>query len=131
MRDGEFLGPVERFATIRRRRKALASWGEGASGVASICGCIYAIVCTVRSNGDEAKNRQNRRKHGVDFEVAALVFEDTNHRSEQDRVVNGEERWQTIGWVKELLLVCHTWTQEDVVRIVSARKASRKERNRY
>jgi uncharacterized protein len=80
---------------------------------------------------DEAKNRQNRRKHGVDFEVAALVFDDGNHRSEQDRVVNGEERWQAIVLVKELLLVCHTWTEEDVVRIISARKASRTERNRY
>ncbi len=50
---------------------------------------------------------------------------------EQDRIVNGEARWQTIGLVNELLLVCHTWTEEDVVRIVSARKANRTERNRY
>jgi uncharacterized DUF497 family protein len=85
----------------------------------------------VRFEWDETKNRQNRRKHGVDFAAAALVFDDPNHRSEQDRFVNGEERWQTIGWVNELLLVCHTWAQEDAVRIVSARKASRKERNRY
>ena len=85
----------------------------------------------MRFEWDEAKNRQNRRKHGVAFEVAALVFDDPNHRSEQDRFVNGEERWQTIGWVNELLLVCHTWTQEDVVRIVSARRASRKEGSRY
>jgi uncharacterized protein (DUF4415 family)/uncharacterized DUF497 family protein len=55
----------------------------------------------VRFEWDEAKNRQNRRKHAVDFEVAALVFDDPNQRSEQDRFVNGEERWQTIGWVSE------------------------------
>ena len=60
-----------------------------------------------------------------------LVFDDPNHRREQDRIVNGEARWQTIGLVNELLLVCHTWTEEDVVRIVSARKANRTERNRY
>jgi uncharacterized DUF497 family protein len=53
----------------------------------------------VRFEWDEAKNRQNRRKHGVGLEVAALVFDDPNHRSEQDRLVNGEERCQTIGWV--------------------------------
>ena len=41
--------------------------------------------------------------------------------------MDGAERWQSIGWVNELLLVCYTWTHEDVVRIVSARKASRKE----
>jgi uncharacterized DUF497 family protein len=56
--------------------------------------------------------------------VAALVFNDPNQRSEQYRLVNGEERWQTIGWVNEFLLVCRTWTQEDAVQIVSARKAS-------
>jgi uncharacterized DUF497 family protein len=54
-----------------------------------------------------------------------------NHRSEQDRIVNGEERWQTIGLVNELLLVCHTWADEDAVRMISARKANRTERNRY
>jgi uncharacterized DUF497 family protein len=89
------------------------------------------LYVQVRFEWDEAKNRQNRGKHGVDFEVAALVFDDPNHRSEQDRFGNGEERWQTIGLVNEVLLVCHTWTQEDAVRIVSARKANRKERNRY
>jgi hypothetical protein len=52
------------------------------------------LYVQVRFDWDEAKNRQNRRKHGVDFEVAALVFDDPNHRSEQDRFVNGEERWR-------------------------------------
>jgi uncharacterized DUF497 family protein len=85
----------------------------------------------VRFEWDEGKNSQNRRKHGVDFQVAALVFDDPNHLSEQDRFVDGEERWQTIGLVNELLLVCHTWTGEDLIRIISARKATRKERTRY
>ena len=89
------------------------------------------LYVQVRFEWDEAKSHQNRRKHGVDFQVAALVFDDPNHRSKQDRFVNGEERWQTIGLVNELLLVCHTWIEEDVVRIVSARKANRTERNRY
>ena len=80
---------------------------------------------------DESGTARDAANNGVDLDAAALVFDDPNHRSEQDRFVNGEERWQTIGCVKELLLVCHTWTEEDVVRIVSARKASRKERNRY
>jgi uncharacterized protein len=81
---------------------------------------------------DEAKNRQNRRKYGVDFQVAVLVFDDPNHVSEQDRFVNGEERWQTTGLVGELLLVCcHTWPQDDLIRVVPARRASRKEGTRY
>jgi hypothetical protein len=85
----------------------------------------------VRFEWDAAKNRQNRRKHGVDFEVATLVFDDPNHLSEQDRLVNGEERWQTIGLANEILLVSHSWSQEDLIRIISARKATRKERTRY
>ena len=50
------------------------------------------LYVQVRFEWDEAKSHQNRRKHGVDFEVAALVFDDPNHRSKQDRFVNGEER---------------------------------------
>jgi uncharacterized DUF497 family protein len=78
------------------------------------------------------KTAKTVAKHGVDFQVATLVFDDPNHLREQDRFVNGEKRWQTTGLVKELLLVCcHTWPQEDLMRIISARKASCKERTRY
>jgi uncharacterized DUF497 family protein len=55
--------------------------------------------------------RQNRRKHGMDFEVAALVFDDPCHPSEQGPLREREARWQTIGLVSKLLLVCHTWDE--------------------
>lgn len=45
--------------------------------------------------------------------------------------MDGEEPWQTVGLVYEVLIVCHTWSVGDLIRIVSARKANRKERNRY
>ena len=53
-----------------------------------------------------------------------------------DRIENGEERWQTLGMVGNvvLLLVAHTFAEqedEEVVRIISARKATRKERQKY
>ena len=93
---------------------------------------------------DEAKSRSNRKKHGVSFETAARVFDDPLHLSVQDRIEGGEERWQTLGQVGgvTVLLVAHTVTQEalgeevgekpvEVVRIISARKADRKERKRY
>ncbi len=41
---------------------------------------------------DEAKNRSNRRKHGISFETAVRVFLDPLHLSRQDRIVEGEER---------------------------------------
>jgi len=83
---------------------------------------------------DERKNRANRRKHGIGFETAVLVFDDPNHVSVQDREVDGEQRWQTIGLVEgiHVLLVAHTLDDnEKVIRIVSARKATRRERKIY
>lgn len=94
----------------------------------------------IRFEWDEAKNLSNRRKHGVSFEEASQVFCDPLYVSVQDRVEGGELRWQTLGLVEDLLLltVAHTVREErddgasvDVIRIISARRATRKERRRY
>ncbi|MFZ0802752.1 MAG: BrnT family toxin [Terriglobales bacterium] len=91
----------------------------------------------IRFEWDPAKARSNERKHGVGFEIALHVFEDHNALVEQDRIEGGERRWQTLGLVGGvlLLLVAHTVRFEDdaeeVIRIISARKADRKERQRY
>src|SRR5438477_11824043 len=59
---------------------------------------------------DERKNRANQAKHGLSFETAALVFEDPNAISVLDRVVEGEERWRTLGMAGgiAILLVART-----------------------
>lgn len=83
---------------------------------------------------DARKNRLNRRKHKVSFETAILIFNDPYHISVQDREVDGEARWQTIGMAGglHLLLVAHTVDEEaQVIRILSARKATRRERSIY
>jgi uncharacterized protein len=85
---------------------------------------------------DSEKDRANLKKHGVSFDLARRVFEDPNHLSTQDRHENGEERWQTLGLVGPvaIFLVAHTIEDgngEEVVRIVSARKANKTERRRY
>lgn len=89
---------------------------------------------------DDNKNRSNKQKHGVSFEEAARVFFDPLHLSRQDRIESGEQRWQTLGSVYgvTILLVAHTITEDDengqpveVVRIISARKATKSERKRY
>lgn len=91
----------------------------------------------MRLEWDPAKAAANLAKHGVAFEDAALVFDDPLHRSRQDRHENGEERWQTLGLVAGvlLLLVAHTAGEDedggDVIRIISARKATRRERREY
>jgi uncharacterized DUF497 family protein len=85
---------------------------------------------------DEKKNRINRRKHGVSFETAARIFEDPSVVSYRDRVVDEEERWHSIGCAGgiAILLVVHTSEEqhgEEQIRIVSARKASPRERALY
>jgi len=85
---------------------------------------------------DEANAEINLRKHGISFVTAAKVFDDAYLLSEQDRVIDGELRWQTLGMVDGvlILLVVHTIEdegQDEVVRIISARPAVRKERKRY
>jgi uncharacterized protein len=85
---------------------------------------------------DPRKDRINRRKHGVSFEVAARVFSDRGAVSYIDRVVEGEERWHTIGLAGGVvpLLVVHTVEEEDgeeKIRIISARKADSREQSLY
>ena len=89
-----------------------------------------------RFEWDPTKAASNLRKHGVSFPIAARVFSDPYALVEQDRIENGEERWQTIGVVDGIvmLLVAHTVREQDdveVIRIISARRADRKERGRY
>ena len=85
---------------------------------------------------DADKNRQNLQKHGVSFETALLVFEDPLAISRLDRVVEGEARWQTMGCIGGVvvLLVAHTYKEEngeEVIRVISARKATPRERKVY
>ena len=62
-----------------------------------------------RFEWDPAKAKSNLRKHRVSFEVAARVFADPSAIAEQDRIENGEYRWQTMGIVDGRLLLasCH------------------------
>ena len=90
----------------------------------------------MRFEWDEAKNRRNRVKHRISFETAIAVFDDPSSLSILDRVVEDEERWQTLGLIDGVLvvLVAHTCREEEgeeVIRIISARKATPRERSWY
>lgn len=85
---------------------------------------------------DAHKNRINKRKHGLSFETAELVFSDQFALSRPDP--SWEERWQTIGLVGHVaVIVVHTEptydpaTGEELGRIISARKATSYERKTY
>ena len=82
---------------------------------------------------DEAKAQSNLIKHGVSFEEAATVFEDSNAVTfNDDEHSKYEKRLVTIGYSVQLrmLLVVNT-DREDNIRIISARKATTAERKLY
>lgn len=85
---------------------------------------------------DPIKASSNLKKHGISFELAQSVFDDPMHLSVIDGKTVFEERWITIGLSanKQSLVVVHTYRNvqtEEEVRIISARKATRKEKEQY
>jgi uncharacterized protein len=83
---------------------------------------------------DENKNAINRARHGISFETARLGFDDREFMLLLDQVLEGEVRWRAIGLVSDApVTVVHTYPQagagnEDLIRIVSARKSTASER---
>ena len=84
---------------------------------------------------DEHKNQINRKKHGIDFDEAssvfwddqAILFDDPEHSDK-------EERFILLGMsdYARICIVCHCYREsESVIRIFSARKATKKEEERY
>jgi uncharacterized protein len=80
---------------------------------------------------DENKNRQNRRAHRIDFETAALIWQGFVVERPDDRFEYGEDRIITFGAVGDRVLeVTYTWRGE-ARRLISARKATKDEREAY
>ena len=84
---------------------------------------------------DERKNRANQTKHGVSFEEAQSIFFDERALQYEDPTHSGEEdRFLLLGHSMELrvLVVCHCYrTKGSVIRIISARRATARERTVY
>ena len=84
---------------------------------------------------DEAKERENLRKHGVSFEEAQTVFLDENalryfdpdHSEDEDRFI-----MLGMSFKRNVLVVCHCFRLDDaVIRLISARKANGDEARAY
>ncbi|MCE2465461.1 MAG: BrnT family toxin [Dehalococcoidia bacterium] len=91
----------------------------------------------MRWTWDQSKNEANLQAHGLSFEAAAFVFDDPLSLTRADPYPC-EERWRTMGIVgTQIVMVVHTWpdldaeTGEEIGRIISARKATRHERDAY
>ncbi len=84
---------------------------------------------------DASKSLLNKRKHGISFEEAQTVFLDENALliHDPDHSV-GEDRFVLLGLSAKIriLAVCHCYRiSDEVIRIISARKATRNEQKRY
>lgn len=84
---------------------------------------------------DENKNQINQRKHGISFEEAQTVFYDDEAlvRDDPDHS-DDEERFIILGMSSKanMLVVCHCYrASETVIRIISARKATKTESKYY
>jgi len=81
------------------------------------------------------KNSLNQRAHGISFEEAQTVFYDENARLIPDpKHSDKEERFILLGFSSKahMLIVCHCYRQDDeIIRIISARKADRNESKQY
>ena len=80
---------------------------------------------------DKSKNQSNRAKHGIDFNDAKTVFDSIRATSVDTRHDYGEVRKISVGKIDEDVCVVVYTEREDVVRIISARKANQRERRRY
>ena len=82
---------------------------------------------------DPAKAKSNLKKHGVSFEEAATALYDPMALVQEDTDSIGENRWIFIGLSSQtnLLTVVYTLREEEIIRIISARKATRKEAEYY
>lgn len=81
---------------------------------------------------DVTKNHENQRKHKIDFADVQTVFASPMLSTPDVRIDYGEDRWVGIGFLLDLVVVV-VWVEQtdEVIRIISARKANRLERELY
>ncbi len=81
---------------------------------------------------DAQKNEENIRKHRIDFLDVPDIFNGPMLIDLDDRVDYGEERWIDVGLLRDLVaVVVFVERVHDTIRIISARKATNYERQRY
>jgi uncharacterized protein len=85
----------------------------------------------VKFEWDEAKRRTNIQKHGIDFADVPTMFKGDVFTIQDERFDYGETRYITFGILKfRVIVVAHT-DKNGVIRIISARKATKNEEKRY
>ncbi len=80
---------------------------------------------------DEEKDRINFVKHGIHFKTAAKVFLDPNKLIREDEEHPEELRYDILGQVEKILFVVCALRNQDTIRMISARLATKDEKARY
>lgn len=86
----------------------------------------------MRFEWNDEKNAINIKKHGIDFKDVEEMFTHPLVTYQDTRIAYGEERWVGIGWIKtSLCTMVYVEYYEDVIRIISVRKANKNEAKYY
>jgi len=90
------------------------------------------VIDNIQVEWDENKEKINIRKHGISFDIAALVFADEERIEYYDKLHSSaeEDRYVVLGMVEDVLFVVYT-DRRSAVRLISARAATAHERRLY
>ena len=93
--------------------------------------CLYTSL--VSFEWDPEKAASNLLEHGIRFAEAVTVFEDTFALTREDPASIGEQRSVTLGLSDQanFLVVVFTFREPDIVRLISAWKANKRQRQQY
>lgn len=80
---------------------------------------------------DENKRKLNLAKHGIDFKDAHQIFDGITFTFEDDRYDYREERYITIGMLRGTVVVVAHTESDDIIRLISIRKATKNEQKLY
>jgi hypothetical protein len=80
---------------------------------------------------DEAKRQSNLRKHRLDFFDVEMIFAGATFTFEDDRFDYTEDRYITLGLLRGMVVVIAHTEQDEVVRVISMRKATNNEQRIY
>ena len=91
------------------------------------------IIFALTFEWDESKRRANLAKHRIDFADAVTAFEDDNAITLPDEDSDEEDRFVTMAMdaLGRLLVIVYTWRGSATIRLISARRATGRERKEY
>jgi uncharacterized DUF497 family protein len=117
--------------------RAVRSWrGKGGNwrhGRISFSVATIGVIIKMNIEWDDSKNRQNIKKHGIDFSDAWQLFENPLFVWYDDRYDYGEERYIGLGTLNNMMIVFMAFVEKDTdaIRVISMRKAKKHEREKY